>query len=895
MKRNFDFLNGIDGFEQVYDFCRQVEDWQTIDPMRAAQSGRLAMETMVKIIYYLKSWKIEKERPTLFDMVTDERFVSFIGSDDMMKRIHYIRKVGNNAMHASDHTVTRRESFFLLLNLYYFVGDVLLAWRLIDNLPPFDKTLIPEKREQTGDGFGIVTADAKQIDEITSRTASDAANATKPTTQPQSITHKKPTELSEAETRRLYIDLLLREAGWDVVETEDAIVPGKACVEIELDGMPTPTGKGYADYVLFANDGLPLAVVEAKRTSVDPAVGRKQAELYADCLTKKYSCPRPVIYYTNGFETHVVDGMGYPPRTLMGFHNQDELARMIAQRNRNDITDLTISDEITNRNYQKRAIEAVCRHYNDKHRRALLVMATGTGKTRVSISLVDVLVRNGWVKNILFLADRTELVSQAKKNYDKLLPAQTTGLLMDKGNCDKQARILFSTYQTMIGYVNADTKKFGIGRFDLIIIDEAHRSVFGKYVALFSYFDSLLLGLTATPRDEVDRSTFDLFGMEQGVPTDSYEYQEALDDGFLVPYKLLNRKSKIISTGIKTEELSEEQRQELEAIFEYEKAQRLLEGDSRNISPSEIFKYIYNIDTIDHVLTDLMQNGLTVDDGATIGKTIIFAYNHRHAQLIVARFNALYPQLGADFCRLIDNYEKYADQLIKDFEVPTGMPRIAVSVDMLDTGIDVPEVLNLVFFKPVHSKIKFWQMIGRGTRLCPNILGQGKDKTEFYIFDYWGNFDYFKMHGELAAAAKNKSVVAALFCLRTDIKCALQAAEYQEEPKTKAFHDELADILCKQTASLNRNRIEVRQNLALVEEFSVPEGWAYVSILKAQELKDSVSPLFVQKVTDIAALRFDALMLKLQLAMVDSTVKATSCQKSVIAIARALSEKASIP
>lgn len=895
MKRNFDFLKDINGFGQVYNLCRQVEEFQSIDPMRSAQCGRLALETMARIVYYLKSWTIEKEKPTLFDMVTDERFVSFIGSDDMMKRIHYIRKVGNNAMHVSDHTITRRESFFLTLNLYYFVGDVMLAWQLIDELPPFDKALILNKQEEIASDFGIVTTDTSLLTTLSTKTASEVVATSKPTAQPKNIKHKKPTELSEVETRRLYIDLLLNEAGWDVLEKENLIVPGKACIEIEVDGMPTPTGKGYSDYVLFADNGLPLAVVEAKKCSVDPTVGRKQAELYADCLMKKYGCPRPVIYFTNGFEIHIIDGLGYPPRAVLGFHSQKELAWMMTQRGRNDITDLSINDNITNRKYQKRAIESVCKHFNDKYRRALLVMATGTGKTRVSVSLVDVLVRNGWVKNVLFLADRTELVNQAKKNYDKLLPAQTTGLLMDKGNCDKLARILFSTYQTMIGYVNTDTKEFGIGRFDLIIIDEAHRSVFGKLGAMLSYFDALQLGLTATPRDEVDRSTYDLFGMEQGVPTDSYEYQEALDDGFLVPYKLLNRKSKIISEGIKTENLSEEQRKELQAIFEYEKAQHLLEGDSRDIAATEIFKYIYNINTIDQVLTDLMQNGLKVNDGGMIGKTIIFAYNHKHAQLVVDRFNNLYPQLGADFCRVIDNYEKYADQLIIDFEVATGMPQIAVSVDMLDTGIDVPEVLNLVFFKPVHSKIKFWQMIGRGTRLCPNLFGQDKDKAEFYIFDYWGNFDYFKVHGDVVKPTNSKSIVASLFCLRTDIKCALQAAEYQGNPSTKVFHDELSSILCKQTASLNRSRIEVRQNLSLVEKFSVLESWTYVSMLDAQELKDKISLLFVQKVTDIAALRFDALLLKIQLATVDSTVKVTYCQKSVIEIARALSEKASIP
>ena len=322
-------------------------------------------------------------------------------------------------------------------------------------------------------------------------------------------------DLSEAETRKLYIDLLLHEAGWTVTEQVGKIVPRQAGIEIEVQGMPNESGMGYADYVLFDADVTPLAVVEAKRTSVDAVAGRHQAELYADCLAARYVCPRPVIYYTNGFETNIIDGIGYPSRKVMGFHTIDELRRMIAQRGRADITDLQISDRITNRNYQKRMIESVCKHYNSKHRRALLVMATGTGKTRVSISLVDVLVRNNWVKNVLFLADRIELVNQAKRNYAKLLPNMTVSSLRDS-DVDISARILFSTYQTMIGHLDKDAKTFSLGRFDLIIIDEAHRSVFGKYGAIFEYFDGLLLGLTATPRDEVDRSTYDLFGMEQG-------------------------------------------------------------------------------------------------------------------------------------------------------------------------------------------------------------------------------------------------------------------------------------------------------------------------------------------------------------------------------------------
>jgi type I restriction enzyme R subunit len=658
--KNFDFLSNINGFSNVYQYCDLAEQFQTVNPRISAQNGRLALESFVKIIYYLKSWQIDGGTD-LFGMTTDERFVAFISDDEMMKRIHYIRKVGNISCHDGSKEISRKESFFLVLNLYYFVGNVMLTWQLIDNLPKFDKTLIPGNTQQIANPLTVTPTTPDKIAAATTASAQTAADAIPAAEQPAAFISTKPTEISEAETRRLYIDLLLEEAGWEVVHTEGAIVSGKACTEIEVQGMPSTSGTGYADYVLFGADGLPLAVVEAKKTSEDVIKGRRQAELYADCLMKKYHCPRPVIYYTNGFEIKIIDGLGYPPRDLMGFHTAKELQLMITQRGRSAITDLNIDDNITDRSYQKRVITSVCQHFNKMHRRALLVMATGTGKTRVSISLVDVMIKNGWLKNVLFLADRTELVKQAKTNFDKLLPSQTTSLLMEK-DCDKTARILFSTYQTMINYIDEESKEFSIGRFDLIIIDEAHRSVFGKYGAIFDYYDSLLLGLTATPRDEVDKNTYELFGLKPGSPTDTYEYQEAVDNGFLVPYHAFSIKSDIITKGIVESKLTKAEREEMKKIFEYEKTIKMIDGDyKRDITPAEIYSYIYNTDTIDQVLNNLMAKGLKVDSGARIGKTIIFAYNHQHAALIEQRFGELYPQLGADFCRLIDYKTTYAE------------------------------------------------------------------------------------------------------------------------------------------------------------------------------------------------------------------------------------------
>lgn len=708
--KNFDIIKDISGLNTVYKYCSTAEDFQIVNPIISAQNARLALETMVKTVYRLKGWQIG-ERASLLSLTTDERFTGFIDSEDLMKRIHYVRKIGNTAAHAGDGFVGRRESFFAVLNLYYIIGSILLAWQVIDSLPDFDKELIPQTPQPSP---LAVVAQTDQVNTTTTQAATTAAQAMEESSDAQPATvEAQPVvnDLSEAETRRLYIDLLLHEAGWKISERKGETIARQACIEVEVQGMPNESGVGYADYVLFNASGIPLAVIEAKRTSKNSAEGRHQAELYADCLAARYACPRPVIYYTNGFETNIIDGIGYPSRKVMGFHTIDELQRMISQRGRNDITDLTISDKITNRNYQKRVIASVCDHYNKKHRRALLVMATGTGKTRVSISLVDVLVRNNWVKNVLFLADRIELVNQAKKNYTKLLPDITVSSSRDS-DVDMSARILFSTYQTMIGHLDKDTKTFSLGRFDLIIIDEAHRSVFGKYGAIFDYFDGLLLGLTATPRDEVDRSTYDLFGMEQGEPTDSYEYDEAVADGYLNPFRAIKDNSKILTDGIDPKQLTLEERKQLEEIFEYEKMKAGLEPDdpySRTINATEIFKYIFNQDTVDHVLNRLMNEGISVKNDTMIGKTIIFAYNHKHAVFIAERFAALYPDLGADFCRVIDNYEKYSSDLLDKFADKEKQPQIAVSVDMLDTGIDVPEIVNLVFFKPIHSKIKFWQ------------------------------------------------------------------------------------------------------------------------------------------------------------------------------------------
>ena len=881
--RNFDYLQDL-GLTDLHRFCAAAEENQLSNPDICAINARRALEYIVRALYQMKNIETP-ERVSLFELVDGEPFREFIGDERVMMSVHYVRKVGNSGAHAA--SVSKKEAFFCLLNIYNVVAAILIKLRLVDSVKPFDNSLLP-KAPETPTIVPVKVAAIAPSDKIIEAADKVAVESTKPV-------EALPMDISEAETRRMYIDLMLKEAGWDILEADGLIQPSKACIEVELEGMPNAHEVGFADYVLFGSNGKPLAVIEAKRTSMSPTKGKHQAELYADCIEKKYGV-RPVIYYTNGFQTYIIDGLGYPPRRLFSFHTEADLEGMLQKRNRKGISDFTVNDNITDRYYQKTAIKAVCEHYNSKHRKGLLVMATGTGKTRVAISLVDVLKRNDWVKNVLFLADRTSLVKQAHKNFVKLLPNETTCVLNEGGDRDLNARITFSTYQTMINFIDTDEKPFSVGRFDLIIIDEAHRSIFGKYGAIFNYFDAMLIGLTATPRDEVDKSTYDIFEMEQGSPNYAYELEDAVSDGYLVNYAGFKRGTMILKEGIKYSNLSQEEKNQMERIWEYEKTRKALEGDEyhRDIANNEMFTYIHNIDTIDKVLQDLMENGLKVQSGERIGKSIIFAYRHTHAELIVERFNTLYPEYGAGFCALIDNQVTYAQDLIDKFEKRDTEPQIAVSVDMLDTGIDVPDVLNLVFFKPVKSKIKFMQMIGRGTRLSQGVFGD-KDKSEFYIFDWCCNFDYFEKNPNGKEAPTTQSLTERLFNLRADIAFHLQHQKYQEDEFAKNLHDEIKTLLKGQVAMLSDSHISVRAKWEQVSHFKEDSAWVYVSELDTLTLKNNIAPLLTKNTLDENAKKFDVLVLAIELSMLDDEVGAGKAVQNVQFVAEKLQEKASIP
>lgn len=696
-------------------------------------------------------------------------------------------------------------------------------------------------------------------------------------------------DYSEAETRHYLIDIELRRAGWPLDRPEDK--------EYEVSGMPNSKGVGYVDYVLWGDDGKPLAVVEAKRTTTDPKAGRQQAKLYADCLEKMHG-QRPLIFYTNGYQTWLWDDTFYSPRRAAGFYKKEELAGLIRRRTQRDTLDAAaVKGEIAGRYYQKRAIASIFEQFAKARRKALLVMATGTGKTRTAVALVDVLQRAGWVKRALFLADRVSLVNQAANAFKTHLPdSSPVNLVTEK---DTEGRVYVCTYPTMMGLIDdtkGDEARFGVGYFDLVIIDEAHRSVYQKYGEIFRYFDSLLVGLTATPREQVDKNTYDLFELEPGVPTDAYELDRAVQDGFLVPPQVQQVDLKFPREGIDYEDLSDEEKAEWESLDWGDEAEEV--GMPTEVKASAINNWLFNKDTVDKVLKHLMENGYRVDGGDRLAKTIIFARNHKHAEFIEERFNHHYPHYAGHFARVIDNQAKYPQSLIDDFSQAGKAPHIAISVDMLDTGIDVPEIANLVFFKPVYSKIKFWQMIGRGTRLRPGLFGPGgeeDDKQDFRVFDFCFNFDFFRENPDGIEATGGVPLGTRLFRSRVQLLSHLQSTPDLDPDST--LTPSLAEGLHGEVATMNPDNFIVRMHLEAVERFQDRQVWDQLGPEESETLLNEVAELpSEQETDDIESRMFDLTALRMQLALIEADAGGFDrLRRRVIEIAALLEEKTSIP
>ncbi|MCD7769200.1 MAG: DEAD/DEAH box helicase family protein, partial [Oscillospiraceae bacterium] len=780
----------------------------------------------------------------LYNLMGAEEFRDIVGPD-IYRRMDYIRTTGNTAAHTG-RAVTEAMGQLCLENLYVFLDFVACCYAEEYTAGEFDPTLWQRQTEPQA-------AAGPQVDlkKLMEENAALRAELTARRAEQQRDYVPKPLEISEFETRRLYIDSMLRTAGW--TEGRDWLN------EVELPGMPNRSEVGYADYVLYDDAHRPLAVIEAKRTCVDVSKGRQQAGLYADLLEKAYG-RRPVIFLTNGFETRIDDG-AYPERRVATVYSKRDLEKLFNLRSmRTSLKNVMVDKTIAGRYYQEGAVKAVCDSFGRNRRKALLVMATGSGKTRTVIALCDVLLQHGWVKNILFLADRNSLVTQAKRSFVNLLPdLSVTNLCEEKDNYS--AHCVFSTYQTMYNCIDAvqdeEGKLFTCGHFDLVICDEAHRSIYNKYQDIFNYFDAPLVGLTATPKDEIDKNTYEIFELENGVPTYGYELAQAVRDGYLVDFMSVETKLKSVEQGIAYDELSEEEREEYENTFQDENGEL-----PERISSSALNAWVFNEDTIKEVLHVLMTNGLRIDYGETLGKTIIFAKNHRHAEEILRIFNREYPHLPG-YAKVIDNYINYAQSAIDEFSDPKKLPQIAISVDMLDTGIDVPEVLNLVFFKKVMSKAKFWQMIGRGTRLCEGLL-DGEDKSKFYIFDFCGNFEFFRMN-KGKPTANQMALQGAIFSLKAQIVYKLQDLAYQTEELT-AFRKSLVEDMVRKVQELNRESFAVRQHLKYVELYAEPDNYAALTYEDTLRIRDELAPLVTPDEDDPKAMRFDALMYGIELA-----------------------------
>jgi type I restriction enzyme R subunit len=693
-------------------------------------------------------------------------------------------------------------------------------------------------------------------------------------------------DYDEAATRDYFINAMLEEAGWDL-SNPDAI-------EYEVEGMPNDKGIGYVDYVLWGDDGLPLGLVEAKRTKKDPRIGRKQARLYADCL-EEMTGQRPIIFYTNGFQTHIWDDYFYNPRRVQGFYKKDELQRLIWRReNRKSLEDASGDKQIAGRYYQQEAIQSVTEELEQNKRKLLLVMATGTGKTRVSIAITDLLRKHNWAKNVLFLADRNALLSQAANAFKTHLPNSNPLDITKVDDDDEQSRLVMSTYPTMMNIIdetNEGERRFTPGHFDLIIIDEAHRSIYHKYRAIFQYFDSLLLGLTATPKDEIDRNTYGMFDVEQGVPTYAYELSEGVADEFLRGPKQKEVELKFMTEGITYSELSEEEQEEYEVKFYDPETGEVPE----HIDASALNTWLFNQDTVDKMLKNLMEHGQKVKGGDQIGKTIIFAKNHDHAMFIQERFEKAYPHLDG-FAEVIDNYHSYAQDAIDRFSEKNKKPHIAISVDMMDTGIDVPEIVNLVFFKPVRSKTKFNQMIGRGTRLCPDLFGPGDDKEYFTILDFCRNFEFFEENPEGAPSSQQESLTKRLFKNRLFLATTLAKEPWNEEPQLIKLRTDTLDTLHNRVSMMNEYNFLVRPHRKYLHKFKERARWNNLSKNDQLELIEHLADLPSEVDTDDEyAKRFDLLILNLQLSLLEDDPSIERQMNRVKYLASKLENKLNIP
>ena len=895
---NFSFLLQKSEYALFAPACVEAEKIYASAPAMCAVGCRKALELAVKWVYSADKTMKMPYKDNLQSLIHEPTFRFAVDSNTWGK-LPFIIKLGNLAVH-TERSVQSSDALASLKGLFEFVQWIDYCYGSDYQERVFDESLIPTEKiavdtRKIKEQESLLDEKEAEIEALRKQIEQMSAQYTSEKEKHQQERSFQPEDLSEFQTRKIYIDVDLKFMGWKFDGTDADVQE-----EYPVQGMAGVVGQmGYCDYVLFGKDGLPLAVIEAKRTSKDPNIGRKQAVLYADCLERKFG-RRPMMFTTNGFETYYWDDRSGPQRKVSGVFSKEDLQKLMNRRTeRQDLMSIPIDDKITDRYYQKEAIRAVCGQIEQGFRKHLLVMATGTGKTRTASSLTDVLSRGKWVTNILFLADRTALVKQAKDDFKRYLPDMSLCNLCSNKD-DRNARIVFSTYPTILNAID-DTKSkdgrqlFTPAHFDLIIIDESHRSIFKKYRAIFEYFDALMVGLTATPKTDVDRNTYDFFEMEHGVPTYAYDYETAVyQDHVLVPYYNYEVKTKFLDEGITYDDLSDEDKERYEDDF-------IEDGMMPDFIPSEALnKFVFNEKTVDMVLQDLMERGIKVAGGDRLGKTIIFAQNKRHAEFILERFNKLYPQYHGSFAQRVICDDSYAQTIIDDFKQPEKEPHIAVSVDMMDTGIDAPECVNLVFFKKVRSKAKFWQMIGRGTRLCKGLScvdqidGIYTDKRRFLIFDYCGNFEYFREHKEGYEARETKTLSENIFGKQIKISMALQESTFAGE-NYQTWRNELVETCHKQVTALNPELISVKLRMQYVEKYKKQDAFLSISEGDKGELLTQIAPLVQSEETDEFAKRFDNFMYGLMLAHIEQMPAFKYAKKQLCDTASLLERKANIP
>jgi len=851
-------LASLGGFAEAYAHT---------DPVSALVKLRVFGENLTKDIY--RDLKLPKPDQAAFIDLLKGSALTASTPQVILDKLHALRIHGNKAAHGDE--VQVQTSVWLIEEAFDLAKWLCVRFDgvAIDALPSFTQPSSPDREDSEGE---LKRAKRQLLEKLAARekemenlleeleTTRQNAGRDEPAVDPADALQSGSEavdflQFDEATTRTRIIDSMLAVAGWDVGPGETST--SEVGKEVEVQKQPTTSGIGYADYVLWDDDGTPLAVIEAKKTSVNAETGRQQAKLYADGLEQMHG-HRPVIFYTNGYDVWMWDDEpGYPPRSLFGYYSKDSLQYLgkFQRSGRKPLDTIVPREDIVDRLYQVEAIKRVSERFTDKHRKALIVQATGSGKTRVAIALADLLIRAGWVKRVLFLCDRRELRKQAKNAFGEFL-SEPVRVVTGRVNSSAPERIFIATYPAM----QRAYQSFDVGFFDLIIADESHRSIYNVYGDMFHYFDALQIGLTATPVKYMSRNTFGLFGCEDEHPTANYDLEQGVEDKWLTPFEVYEHTTQFLREGIRLESLTEEQIKQLEEQGE--------DPADYDFAPEEVDKAIYNKDTNRAILTNLMENGIQIDTEQVPGKSIIFARNHEHAALLQRLFDDMYPQYGGKFCQVIDNYDPRAEQLIDDFKGARDGKNdeltIAISVDMLDTGIDVPEIVNLVFAKPVKSPVKFWQMIGRGTRLRPDLFGPGQDKKVFRIFDHWENFERFETDYKPAEPAPSKSLAQLVFEERLNLAdTALQKSEITDFDRT-------IDLIARDLEALPEDTVAVRQYWREKRAVSVPETLKSFDAATVVLLRQTIAPLMQWR--DIRgsgeALRLDLLVTRMQTAVI---------------------------